>query len=62
MNMTRVVLDKEKYEGKIKNMLSDDSTYQKVSKDPAPNLERKMNKLLLSYMKCGALPEGCIAK
>lgn len=54
---TTVVLDKVNYDEKIEFMLSDASTYEKLSRDPAPALERKMNNLLLSLNKSGVIPQ-----
>ena len=50
-----VVMNKEDYEDKIGCMLSDERTYQRVDKDPASSLERKLNSLLLSLKKKGSL-------
>ena len=38
------------------SILSDESTYKRISKDPASSLERKRNEKLLSLKKTGALP------
>ena len=52
-----VVLDCTEYDDKIHNLLSDDRTYRKLSRNPTPALERRMNSSLLSLKKSGALPE-----
>ena len=41
-----VVLDRSTYDQKIQTLLSDKDTYRRLSKDPAPALERCMNDLL----------------
>ena len=57
-----VVLDKEGYEGKMKSMLSDENTYKKMSRDPAPALERRMNDFLIAVKKKGVLPTNLYYK
>ena len=37
-----VVMDMDEYEQKVTTMLSDDKTYQKLKKDPAPKYKRKL--------------------
>ena len=37
------------------NMLSKESTYQPIAKDPTPSLERKMNAQLMSLKRSGQL-------
>ena len=51
-----VVMDRLDYDSKINTLLSDQSTYQKLTRDPAPALERQMNELLLSLKRSGAIP------
>ena len=51
-----VVLDKQDYGNRMENMLLDRSTYQVLSKDPTPSLQRSMNAKLLQLSKCGVLP------
>ena len=46
-----VVLDRSTYDQKIQTLLSDEDTYRRLSKDPAPALERYMNDLLKSLKK-----------
>ena len=41
-----VLLDRQKYDEKLLHLLSDETTYTKLKRDPAPSLERKMNALL----------------
>ena len=38
-------------------MLSDEKTYKKLKRDPAPALERRMNALLLNLNRKGAIPQ-----
>ena len=49
-----VVLDRSTYDQKIQTLLSDEDTYRRLSKDPAPALERYMNDLLRSLKKSHA--------
>ena len=51
-----VLLDRQKYDEKLLHLLSDETTYTKLKRDPAPSLERKMNALLLQLQKEGQLP------
>ena len=51
-----VAMDRLDYVSKINTLLSDQLTYQKLTHDPAPALERRMNKLLLSLKRSGAIP------
>ena len=53
-----VLLDREEYDCKMIDILSDESTYKKLVVDPTPSLQRKMNKLLLDLKKEGQLPPG----
>ena len=41
-----VVMDKEEYEEKVKQMLSDKRTYEKLSKDPTPVYKKKLVSIL----------------
>ena len=41
-----VLLDRSNYDGKVFTMLSDTKTYQKLKRDPAPALEKKMKAIL----------------
>lgn len=43
-----VVLDRVEYDNKIRTLLDNCSTYQIITKNPTPSLERKMNSTLLS--------------
>ena len=52
-----VLLDRAEYDRKMQAMLDDERTYQKLKKDPAPALERKMNALLLSLNRKGGIPD-----
>ena len=38
-----VVLDRLDYDGKINHLLTDEQSYQKLTRDLAPALERRMN-------------------
>ena len=49
-----VVTNRKDYEDKMNCMLPDEQTYQKVDKDHASSLERKLNSLLLSLKKKGS--------
>ena len=46
------------YDKKLQSLLDDVVVYQKLEKDPAPALERRMNSKLLSLRKQGQLPEN----
>ena len=46
-----VLLNKLDYEKKIESMLSDGDTYKRLSRDPAPALERRVNSFLLTLKK-----------
>ena len=50
-----VIMDREKYEDKLLTMLADTATYEKLKRDPAPALERRMNSILLALNRKGAL-------
>ena len=43
-----VVMDRTDYDEKMDTMLSEESTYQPIAKDPTPSLERKMNAQLMN--------------
>ncbi len=51
-----VILDREEYK-KVESMLDDHLTYEKIKKDPAPSLERKMNAKLLTLNRKGSIPD-----
>ena len=51
-----VVMDCTTYDGKIRTFLADADTYKALPRDPTPALERKMNALLLSLTREGAIP------
>ena len=53
---TTVVMDRTVYEGKIRALLADTSTYKTLTRDPTPAVERKLNALLLSLSWAGAIP------
>ena len=46
-----VILDRDEYGKKIESMLDGQITYEKIKKDPAPALERRMNAKLLALNK-----------
>ena len=48
-----VVMDRTDYGEKMHKMLSEESTYQPIAKDPTPSLERKMNAQLMSLKRSG---------
>ena len=50
-----VVMDREKYDDKLSTMLADTATYEKLKRDPAPALERRMNSILLALNRKGSL-------
>ena len=50
-----VVLDRSSYDQKIWDLLSDKHTHKVVPKNPAPVLERRMNDLLRSLKRSGAI-------
>ena len=52
-----VVIDRSEYEGKIQTLLDDTGTYRRLTKDPTMAQERKMNGLLLTLMRSGAISE-----
>ena len=54
--MATVVIDREQYDAKIMELLSDERTYRLMKKDPCIALERKLNSLLLQLKKKGSLP------
>ena len=53
-----VLLDKLDYEKKIESMLTAGDTYKRLSRDPAPALERRVNSFLLTLKKSGVLPNS----
>ena len=57
-----VLLDREEYDQQIVDMLSDEKTYRKINKDPAPALERRMNALLLGLHRKGTIPKKLYEK
>ena len=52
-----VVMDRSEYEGRIQTLLDDTETYRRLKKDPTMAQERKMNGLLLTLMRSGAISE-----
>ena len=53
-----VVMDRADYDGKILKMLSDESTYQPVEKDPTASL----NAQLMNLKRSGRLPNDVYAQ
>ena len=51
-----VIMDTLKYEDKMTNFLSDESTYRLLEKDPTPSLQCKMNATLLQLKKDRKIP------
>ena len=51
-----VVMDMSQYDSKMVSLLSDESTYKVLKKDPTQSFERKMNGLLLKLKKEQRLP------
>jgi len=41
-----VIMDTGDYEQKVKTMLSDDKTYEKLNKDPTPKYKRKLMSII----------------
>ena len=50
-----VVMDIVEYNQKMNSLLADSKTYKKLTKDPTPSLERKMNEMLLQLKKSPAV-------
>ena len=50
-----VVMDRTDYDEKMHKMLSEESTYQPIAKDPTPSLERKMIAQLMNLKRSGRL-------
>ena len=51
-----VVMDQTAYDGKIRALLVDTNTYKRLTRDPTQALERRMNAVLLSLSRAGAIP------
>ena len=51
-----VVMDQTAYDGKIRALLAGTNTYRRLTRDPTQALERRMNALLLSLSRAGAIP------
>ena len=52
-----MLLDRDEYDKKIEGMLDDHLTYEKIKRDPAPALERRMNAKLLALNRKGSIPD-----
>ena len=57
-----VVIDVVEYDQKMNSLLTDSKTYKKLTKDPTPNLERKMNEMLLQMKKYGSITSSLYDK
>ena len=57
-----VVLDVVQYDQKMNSLLTDSKTYKKLTKDPNPSLERKMNEMLLQLKKSGSITSSLYDK
>ena len=52
-----VVMDRAQYDEKMNSLLDDRKTYKRLTKDPTPSIERKMNALLLRLKRKGAITD-----
>ena len=52
-----VIMDRDDYNSKLSEMLSDTTTYKKLNRDPLAALERKMNSTLLGLNRSGQIPD-----
>ena len=52
-----VVLDRSEYDGKIRALLDESTTYCTINKDPTPSREREMKSTLLSLYRKDELPK-----
>ena len=50
-------MDRDDYNSKLSEMLSDTTTYKKLNHDPSAALERKMNSTLLGLNRSGQIPD-----
>lgn len=56
-NMT-VILDKETYIDKVKELLSDELTYKSINKDPTESIQRKSNELIKRMYENGHIDKN----
>ena len=59
---TTVVMDRARYDEKMNSLLDNRKTYKKLTKDPTPAIERKMNALLLQLKKKGAITDDLYSR
>ena len=52
-----VIMDKDDYDRKMVSMLNDADVYKKLTRDPCPGLERKMNSTLLKLNRSLQIPD-----
>ena len=52
-----VVMDRTQYDNKIQDLISDESTYSPLSKDPTSADERRINQKLLSLHRSDSIPK-----
>ena len=57
-----VVMDVVEYEQKMNGLLTDSKTYKKLTKDPTPSLEQKMNEMLRQLKKSGSITSSLYDK
>lgn len=57
-----VVMDKAQCDEKMNSLLDDRKTYKKLTIDPTPSVERKMNALLLQLKRKGAITDDQYSK
>ena len=57
-----VVMDRAQYDEKMNSLLDDRKTYKRLTKDPTPSIERKMNALLLQLKRKGAITDDQYSK
>ena len=54
-----VVIRRSNYNDKIQQLLSDHTTYRKLTKDPTPTHEAKVTRLLKKLEKEREIPPAC---
>ena len=52
-----VIMDKDDYDRKMVSMLNDADVYKKLTRDPCPGLERKMNSTHLKLNRSLQIPD-----
>ena len=53
-----VVMDVVEYDREMNSLLTDSKTYKRLTTDPTPSLEWKMNEMLLQLKKSGSITSG----